>query len=299
VNEVRLLETLHPEPDARILFDSLVGIDETKQTLLDELAALLDSERLAAWEKRHHKKGIALARRWRKSTPLILLSGEVGCGKTALASSVGTPLATAIDRRVAALETPSDLRGWGHVGEMSARITDAFDHARKRAREIGAGLLVIDEADDIATARAQNQAHHEDRAGLNVLIKQIDHLGRAKDPLAVILITNRHSVLDPAVRRRTALHLSFERPDAKARRKVFAVLLDGLRFSDACLEQLVTASERPIPFSYSDLVDRLARAVLREAQRRDVPVSKDLLLECLQRLEPSPLITPSPSERGA
>jgi SpoVK/Ycf46/Vps4 family AAA+-type ATPase len=228
-----------------------------------------------------------------------LLSGEVGCGKTALASSVGTPLASAIDRRVAALETPSDLRGWGHVGEMSARITDAFDQARKRAKEIGAGLLVIDEADDVATARAQNQAHHEDRAGLNVLIKQIDQLARAKDPLAVILITNRHAVLDPAVRRRTALHLSFERPGAKARRNVFALLLGGLRFSDACLERLVSASERAVPFSYSDLVDRLARAVLREAQRRDVPASTDLLLECLAHLEPSPLMAPSAPERGA
>lgn len=290
MNEVALLETLHPDDDARAAYDALVGIDATKHALLDELVALLDADRITAWQRKHHKEGLTLAKRWRKSTPLILLSGEVGCGKSALAASVGTPLATTIDRRVITLETPSDLRGWGHVGEMSARITDAFDQARKKANTIGAGILVIDEADDVATARAQNQAHHEDRAGLNVLIKQIDQVARAKDPLAIVLITNRHAVLDPAVRRRTALHLSFERPNAKSRRAVFAHLLDPLPLAGSDLDTLAAASERPIPFSYSDLVDRLARAVLREAQHRDVPVSVTLILDCLAQIEPSPLM---------
>ena len=292
MNELNLLETVHPDKDARVLFDALVGIDTQKQLLLHELVALLEPGRLAGWERRHHPKGIALSRRWAKSTPLVLLSGEVGCGKTALAGSVGSPLASEIDRRVVTLETPSDLRGWGHVGEMSARITDAFGQARRRAKEIGAGILVIDEADDVATARAQNQAHHEDRAGLNVLIKQIDQLARARDPLAVILITNRHAVLDPAVRRRTALHLNFARPDTVGRRAAFAYLLDGVRTTPKQIEQLVAASEpRDAPFSYSDLLDRLARAILREAQRRDAPVSVELVLECLATLEPSPAMS--------
>jgi SpoVK/Ycf46/Vps4 family AAA+-type ATPase len=294
VNDVSLLEAVHPDPDARAIFDALVGIDAHKEVLVDELAALIGTDKLAAWQRRHHPHGLALADRWRKSSPLVLLSGEVGCGKTALATSAATPLADALDRRVVTLETPSDLRGWGHVGEMSARITDAFQQARRRAREIGAGLLVIDEADDVATARAQMQAHHEDRAGLNVLIKQIDQLARAKDPLAVILITNRQAVLDPAVRRRTALHLTFTRPDTKARAAVFKHLLHGVKVSGSDIERLVHASERTIPFSYSDLVDRLARAVLREAQRRDRAVTVELVVECLAHVEPSPLMEAQP-----
>jgi SpoVK/Ycf46/Vps4 family AAA+-type ATPase len=252
--------------------------------------ALVDPRRLEAWARRHHPKGIALTERWAKSSPLVLLSGEVGCGKTALATSVSTPLAAEIDRRVTALETPSDLRGWGHVGEMSARITDAFSKARRRARDVGAGVLIIDEADDVATARAQMHAHHEDRAGLNVLIKQVDQLARSGDPLAVILITNRHAVLDPAIRRRTSLHLTFSRPDAKAREAVFRKLLEGVRMGPGDLDVLVEASARETPFSYSDLVDRLARSVLRQAQRRDVAVSASLMTECLRGLEPSPLM---------
>lgn len=291
MSDVSLLETLHPDKATRTAFESLIAIDEKKALLLAELVALLAPERVEKWLKRHHPKGLALANRWSKSSPLVLLSGEVGCGKTALAQSIGTPLGEELDRRVVVLETPSDLRGWGHVGEMSARITDAFTQARRRAKDVGAGLLVIDEADDVATARAQMQAHHEDRAGLNVLIKQIDQLARSKDPLVVLLITNRHAVLDPAVRRRTALHLRFVRPDAKARAAVFAALLDGVKPTSAEIEQLVRASEpREAPFSFSDLVDRLARAVLREAQRRDAPVSASLVLETLETLEPSPLM---------
>lgn len=293
MSELHLLETPHPDKSAEAAFDALVGIDEQKQILLDELIALLDPERLAAWERKHHAKGLALVRRWKHSTPLVLLSGEVGCGKTALANAVGSPLARALGRRIISLETPSDLRGWGHVGEMSARITDAFAQARRKAKDIGAGLLLIDEADDIATARAQNQAHHEDRAGLNVLIKQIDQLARAKEPLVTILITNRHSVLDPAVRRRTALHLTFSRPDAKARAAVFSSILDGVKGVDARMKELIKASTNAeTPYSFSDLVDRLARALLREAQRRDVAVSVDLVIECLATLEPSPLMEP-------
>ena len=290
MNDVVLLETVHPDPDARAAFDSFVGIDEHKELLLDELAALLGADRLAAWQRRHHPHGLALGDRWRRSSRLVLLSGEVGCGKTALAAAVGTPLAGELDRRVITLETPSDLRGWGHVGEMSARITDAFEQARRRARQIGAGLFVIDEADDVATARAQMQAHHEDRAGLNVLIKQIDQLARTKEPLAVILITNRHEVLDPAVRRRTALHLTFARPDANARAAVFEQVLGGIKVAPAQIDQLVRASERATPYSYSDLVDRLVRAVLRQAQRCDRPVTVELVVECLGCLEPSPMM---------
>ena len=289
MSDLHLLEVLHPDDDLQAVFDGLVGIDDQKQQLMDELVGLLDPDRLLRWHHRHHPKGIGLVQRRRRASPLVLLSGEVGCGKTALASTIGTPLAKEVDRRVVVLETPSDLRGWGHVGEMSARITDAFQEARRRAREIGAGLLIIDEADDVATAREQMHAHHEDRAGLNVLIKQIDQLARAKDPLVVLLITNRHAVLDPAVRRRAALHLSFSRPDPKAREAVFLRLLEGVPATAGMIQALVAASEpRGAPYSYSDLVDRLGGAVLREAQSRDVAVTAELLLECLRALEPSP-----------
>ncbi|WP_407659929.1 AAA family ATPase [Hyalangium gracile] len=121
------------------------------------------------------------------------------------------------------LETPSDIRGTGMVGELSARITDAFSQAKAKVRK-DYGLLVITEADDLALSRAELQAHHEDRAGLNVLIKQLDLLQREEHRLGGVMITNRIGALDPAVRRRAALVLEFSRPGATERRAIFEQL---------------------------------------------------------------------------
>lgn len=289
MNDIALLETVHPRQDKQLAFDRLLGIEANKSRLLQELVGLLDPRQVDNWLRRHHPRGLAMQERCSRRAPLILLCGDVGCGKTALADAIGSPVATAIDRRVVSMETPSDLRGWGHVGELSARVTMAFAQARRRAKEIGAGVLIIDEADDVTTARSQNQAHHEDRAGLNVLIKQVDQLVRTDTALAVLLITNRPGVMDPAVRRRASLVLEFHRPDRQARGALFASLLGDIHVSAGELERLVVASERPdVLFSYSDLAQALPAAVLREAQARDIPVSVRLVMECLADLVPSP-----------
>jgi len=231
-----------------------------------------------------------------KGAPLVLLSGEVGCGKTALATSIATPIADKLDARVLCLETPSNVRGTGLVGDISNRITTVFSMARsKLSGSARYGLLVIDEADDLATSRAQLQAHHEDRAGLNVLVKQIDMLARDAPGLAVILITNRVAVLDPAIRRRAALHITFLRPGKDGRRAIFASLLRGTKVTDREVDDLVQKSERPdVPFSSSDLVHRVARLALTKARRTDQPFTPALVSEALAEVLPTPLIEDVP-----
>src|SRR5205823_4190335 len=145
MTEPRLLETVHPTRNGMKDFEELFGIDDQKEALTDELALILDRGRLEAWGQRHHAGGLGMLEVTRTTLPLILLSGDVGCGKTALASCVATPVARAIDHRIICLETPSDIRGGGHVGELSASITEAFTQARTRAAAIGCGILIIDE----------------------------------------------------------------------------------------------------------------------------------------------------------
>ena len=137
MTELRLLETIHPTQEGTKEFEALFGINPIKEALVDELALILDRNRLEAWTQRHHAKGLGVLDVARSTLPLILLSGDVGCGKTALASCVATPVARAIDQRIVCLETPSDIRGGGHVGELSARITEAFTQAKTRAAAIG------------------------------------------------------------------------------------------------------------------------------------------------------------------
>ncbi|MDI1480549.1 ATP-binding protein [Polyangium sp. y55x31] len=301
MTNLRLHEVSHPSKDTAAQYEALTGIDAHKEQLLDELSLWLDAKRVEKWRKTHHPKGLPGVSALGGGSPLILLSGEVGCGKTALATSVGTPLANMLDCLILAMETPSDIRGHGLVGELSTRITEAFEQARVRAKQIGCGLLIIDEADDLATARGQMQAHHEDRAGVNVLIKQIDAITREKAPLAVLMITNRASALDPAVTRRASLHLRFERPNAGQRRAVMAQLLAGTRPTKDELDALVeaTGARHGVPFSFSDLTVRLGRSALRQAWRADSPFGAAVLLEALAHVEPSPLVNREESRTDA
>lgn len=290
MSELKLFESRHPDKRAQRRYDELIGIDDQKQRLLDDLILLFEPERFTRWRKKHHPT-LPFAEAGQMRSPMVLLSGEVGCGKTALATSVATPLAEALDRDVLTMETPSDIRGWGRVGEISARLTDAFSQAKMRARDVKAGILLLDEADDLATSRAQMQAHHEDRAGLNVLIKQIDILEREQVPLVVVLITNRASVVDPAVLRRAALHLKFERPDQTARKQIFERILAGTDANPRSVSELVRATDdREIPYTASDLFERVGRLALRRAFSVDRPFGADILLETLRSVEPSPLL---------
>jgi SpoVK/Ycf46/Vps4 family AAA+-type ATPase len=288
MTELRLLETIHPTQEGTKEFEALFGINPIKEALVDELALILDRNRLEAWTQRHHAKGLGVLDVARSTLPLILLSGDVGCGKTALASCVATPVARAIDQRIVCLETPSDIRGGGHVGELSARITEAFTQAKTRAAAIGRAILVIDEADDLATGRSQMQAHHEDRAGVNVLIKQINQLATSAAPIALIMITNRADVLDPAVLRRTALRLTFARPNEKARFAVFQRILQGTNATDAQVQELAKLTEHNIPYTYSDLTDRIARLALRRAWKTNQPFGVAALKAAIAEIEPSP-----------
>lgn len=290
MTDLKLTEIRHPTRTGQADFDALVGIDGHKAALVDELTLVLDRERFTAWAKMHHPSGLGILNRLKAKAPLVLLSGEVGCGKTALASCVATPVARALDKEVLCLETPSDIRGGGHVGELSTRITDAFAQARAKAAAVGRAILVIDEADDLATSRSQSQAHHEDRAGVNVLIKQIDQLARDKAPLAVIMITNREDVLDPAVLRRSALRLHFARPDDVMRGIVFRHMLEDTGVSDADVSKLVKASKRDTPYSISDLTDRIGRLALRRAWKENQPFDSSFVADAIAEVEPTPLL---------
>jgi SpoVK/Ycf46/Vps4 family AAA+-type ATPase len=290
VSGVKLHETKHPDRRAVAAYEGLVGIDAQKEDLLQFLLTVLDADRVARWQRKHYPDGLKLADKLQHRSPLAVLAGEVGCGKTALATSIGSAVATTLDSRVMAIETPSDIRGGGLVGELSARVTAAFDEAQTIVGN-SYGLLIIDEGDDLATSRSQMQAHHEDRAGLNVLIKEVDNLARRKSKIAVLLITNRLTALDPALVRRAHV-IVFDRPDASARRALFTRLLQGIAHTHGDIDELVSISERTPRFSSSDIVHRGMDIAVRAAIQHDRPVSIAGLKAVLETLVPTPLVEP-------
>ena len=168
-------------------------------------------------------------------------------------------------------------RGEGRVGEMTQLLSAAFAAATDAAEKLkapegkarGAVLLLVDEADAITQSREEAQMHHEDRAGVNAFIRGVDQLGRAKLPAATILCTNRLSALDPAVKRRSADILRFERPNTAQRHAVLAPLLEPIGFSPADIEEIVNVTgplgNRAYGHTFSDLLQRLVPAILLDA----------------------------------
>ncbi len=290
--ELKISESYHPNANAAKSFENLIAIEQQKEELINSLYLLFDKSNIEKWHKKHHHSKLSFLTKITDALPLVILAGDVGCGKTALANSVSTPLGKKLDKRILCFETPSNIRGSGRVGEISNRITETFAHVKGKVGTNDIGILIIDEADDLATSREQNQAHHEDRAGLNVLIKQIDLITRDEANLAVILITNRIKVLDPAIIRRATQIITFERPDKLAREKVFQSIFSGVNLNQKELSKLVEATEmKEVLFSFSDLIQKIGKQAVINAIQKDVPFSSDIYLEVLATVTPSPTIT--------
>jgi AAA+ superfamily predicted ATPase len=293
-------ERVYPDIAAQRWYERLVGLDDHKARLLIELEMLLYPERLEQWSKRYHgDQVLRVCELYGNRVPLILLEGDVGTGKTALAETIGDTLARQAGegRQVHMLKINTQVRGTGQVGEMSDLIAQAFAQVEVRAKALGGDpvLLLLDEADALAVSRETQQMHHEDKAGLNTLLQRLDKLRLTRLPIAALFITNRPEALDPAIRRRAALDLHFARPGDDIRARILLTSVPELRLGEAEVTELVrlTGPNEPknkgVPFTASDLTDRLLPAALRCAysERRALEVRD--LIEQARMLEPTPI----------
>jgi SpoVK/Ycf46/Vps4 family AAA+-type ATPase len=267
-------ERVYPNDDAQHWYEQLQGLDEQKERLLIELELLLFPKRLEAWSRTHHHGQILrLCADYQHRVPLILFSGDVGTGKTALAETVGDALARRTNQTVHLLKINTQVRGTGQVGEMSTLIVQAFTQAQERATALKGKpiLLLIDEADALTASREMQQMHHEDKAGLNTLLQRLDNLRLTKLPIAALFITNRPEALDPAIRRRAALDLHFARPADEVRAQIIQNAVPEVPMNTSERKALIrlTGESDPrnqgVPFTASDLTDRLLPGALRHA----------------------------------
>ena len=162
---------------APFLMDWLASTRSKKAFL--KLTLLINPRYLDNWIARsypeHPPQG--LIRILKDRYPLLILEGDVGSGKTALARSIGHQLALRLNMKLVLLVMNAQVRGGGHVGELTQNIARAFEEAeRHQEREQIPVLFLIDEADALAQARGGQQTHHEDDAGVNTLIQHIDRL---------------------------------------------------------------------------------------------------------------------------
>jgi AAA+ superfamily predicted ATPase len=133
--------------------------------------------------------------------------------------------------------------------------------------------------------------HHEDRAGVNALIRGVDDLASADIPAIVVMCTNRLEALDPAIRRRAAVTFTFTRPNEDQRQALLRPVLEDLGFSPQQIHSLVAATGtthgRKYGYTYSDLTQRLLPGLLLAAYPSK-PITFDLAKEVIEHHPPTP-----------
>lgn len=291
--------TVFPDVMMQERYSRLVGLHDHKSRLTKIIGLLVNPAGLERWHATHHAKSATLLSVVLRRPPLVVLSGDVGSGKTELAETVGDAVARAEKIDVTLLPLSLSTRGQGRVGEMTQLLSAAFDHAVTEGTKLkastgkarGGMVMLIDEADALAQSREAAQMHHEDRAGVNALIRGVDRIASNKLPVAVIMCTNRLAALDPAVKRRAADILVFARPNDEQRRSVLQGAFGPLGFSAREIDQLVRITGphdgRGYGFTFSDLMQRLLPSIVLDAYPSR-PVTGARAIEVAAGIVPTP-----------
>lgn len=288
-----------PDLAAQQRFARLVGIDDAKLRLTKLLAALIHPDGVRVWANKFHKGAPALVNFLERRPPLVILSGDVGTGKTELAETVGDSVSRQEDTEVTLYPLSLASRGSGRVGEMTKLVSFAFEQTvqaasqlrRRSGKATGALILLVDEADALTQSREESQMHHEDRAGVNSFIRGVDRLSEQRLPAAVILCTNRLGAIDPAVQRRAAEIFAFSRPNEAQRLAVLETPLQEAGFARKEID-LIVAETGPSKitsygFTFSDLTQRLLPALVLDAYP-DQAITFQRAQEVISALQPTP-----------
>lgn len=277
--------------------DRLVGLDEIKADLAQNLDILFNPHKPKDWSSKHYGVEIEALKLLEDIVPLIIFEGDVGTGKSALAESIGALIANEHGYEVQLLKMSTQVRGKGFVGEMGTLLSESFQYVDKQTAKAGCPtLLIIDEADSLLTSRTETGQHHEDKAGVNTIIQNLDDLNQKSISVAVIAITNRYDVLDAAVKRRSTAHYTFVRPSLEQRMSLFRVLLTGTDLTEKDINSLAKATclkkadteTAEVEFSYSDLTLKIIIPALRDAVEADEKISVERLMERATSANPSP-----------
>ena len=290
-----------PNEAARARRARLVDRGGRINELADDLHVMLSSASIERWARGHYgRHKLEIIELLEDLVPLYIFAGDVGTGKSATAAIVGQALAERHNLEIAMVYMSTRARGSGYVGQMGSLLTAAFDQVHDlRERKGMPVILIIDEADSLLTSRATVEQHHEDKSGVNTILQQLDRLRQGQREIAVIAITNRPGVLDPAVTRRAARVVVFERPGDEERRALFDHYLGRLadggeidRLVQASAPRAASSGEPAVSLSFSDLTLRALVPILREAICTDQKLDMGAIARRLQELEPTPQMCP-------
>lgn len=270
---------------------TLIGFSKRYRRMKNHLIAILSPEDLQKWSKKYYKKVLPLCDVIQNRHPLFIFSGDVGTGKTVTAECIANKLTKELGKEGFLLKLSTRVRGSGLHGEMSQLIQDAFQELTKQAGKKRLAFLLIDEADSIASLRETEQMHQEEKAAINTLIQKIDEIRTVGGRAVIFLCTNRASVIDQAIVRRSALHMIFKRPNKEECLELLTKDLQGLNLKDSELQELValTTNDNKNGYTFSDFRLRfLPEAIINAFPEK--PLTFEILKETALSVKPSPSI---------
>ena len=283
-----------PNDRAARRLDELVGLEEHADRLTRDLRLIFDPHLADSWSHEHYGELLPILGILKDTVPLIVFEGDVGTGKTALAETIGQRVAVEGSYGVHLVKMNTQVRGSGYVGEMGTLLAASFQHVENIWRAKGEPVIfLVDEADSLLTTREAAAHHHEDKSGVNTILQHLDSFRTGEAQVAVIAVTNRGNVLDPAIRRRATAVLTFLRPTSDQCEALFQRLF-GFALADEDIRALVGVTEdvrnkgQKVPFTYSDLTLRFAIPSLRNAIWGGTKLDPCVLANALRDLDPSP-----------
>ena len=239
------------EPDTRVSFADVAGVDEAKAELEEVVSFLREPEsygRLGA----HVPKG-------------VLLVGPPGTGKTLLARAV------AGEAKVPFYSISGSEFVEMFVGVGAARVRDLFTQAQQHAPCI----IFIDELDALGRARGAGPitgGNEEKEQTLNQLLAELDGFD-PRQGIVLLAATNRPEILDPALLRagRFDRQVLVDRPDKAGRVAILQVHVRKISLdSGVSLDEVAALTPG---FTGADLANLVNEAAILATRRNAASVA--------------------------
>ncbi|RLV95931.1 26S protease regulatory subunit 6B [Spathaspora sp. JA1] len=259
-----LVDILPPEADSSI---SIVGDDQKPDVTYADVGGLdMQKQEIREAVELPLTQGDLYAQIGIDPPRGVLLYGPPGTGKTMLVKAVANST-TASFIRINGSEFVQK-----YLGEGPRMVRDVF----RLARENSPAIIFIDEIDAIATKRfdAQTGADREVQRILLELLNQMDGFDQTST-VKVIMATNRHDTLDPALLRPGRLDRKIEFPslkDRRERRLIFSTIASKMSLApEVDLDSLIIRND--------PLSGAIIAAIMQEAGLRAVRKNRYMILQ--------------------